>query len=111
MSENMDEYLRNIRQEEQSKNINIIKASGWYPSNLVSPVKVNGRIFYREKMEKEKDEDLEEFINSKNESIKLLKTQNKIIESNPMKLLSSQKDEFSYTHRLVPLYKTHMIYK
>ena len=111
MIENMEEYLRNIRQEEQSKNINNIKASGWYPSNLVCPVKVNGRIFCKEKMEKEKDEDYEEFINSKNERIKLLKTQNRIIETNPMSLLSSQQDEFSYTHRLVPLYKAHMIYK
>ena len=47
----MEDYLRNIRHEEQSKNINQIKVSGWYPSNLVSPVKVNGRIFYKEMKE------------------------------------------------------------
>ena len=107
----MEEYLRNIRQEEQSKNINEIKVSGWYPSNLVCPVKVNGRIFNKGKMEKVKDEDYEEFINSKNERIKLLKTQNRIIETNPIGLLSAKQDEFSYTPRLVPLYKTHVIYK
>ena len=108
---NMEDYLRNIKHEEQSKNINEIKVSGWYPSNLVCPVKVNGRIFQKEKMEKQKDEDFEEFINSKNERIQLLKTQNRIIESNPIGLLSAKQDEFSYTPRLVPLYKTHMIYK
>ncbi len=108
---NMEDYLRNIKHEEQSKNINEIKVSGWYPSNLVSPVKVNGRIFNKDKMKKEKDEEFEEFINSKNERINLLKTQNRIIETNPMSLLSAQQDEFSYTNRLVPLYKTHNIYK
>ena len=107
----MEDYLRNIMHEEQSKNINQIKVSGWYPSNLVSPVKVNGRFFYKEMKEKEKDEEIEEFINSKNERIKLLKTQNKNIETNPMGLLSSKHDDFSYTNRLVPLYKTHMVYK
>ena len=107
----MEEYLKNIRYEEQSKNINEIKVSGWYPSNLVCPVKVNGRIFNKQKIKKEKDEDFEEFINSKNERINLLKTQNRIIEENPIGLLSAQQDEFSYTNRLVPLYKAHMIYK
>ena len=107
----MEDYLRNIRHEEQSKNINKIKVSGWYPSNLVCPVKVNGRIFKKEKVEKEKDEEFEEFINSKNERIQLLKTQNRIIENNPIGLLSEKQDTFSYTNRLVPLYKAHMIYK
>ena len=107
----MEEYLRNIRHEEQSKNVNEIKVSGWYPSNLVCPVKVNGRIFNKEKKEKDKDEDFEEFINSKNERIKLLKTQNRLIEDNPIGLLSVKQDEFSYTRRLTPLYRTHMIYK
>ena len=107
----MEDYLRNIRHEEQSKNINKIKVSGWYPSNLVCPVRVNGRIFKKEKMEKEKDEEFEEFINSKNERIKLLKTQTRMIENNPVGLLSEKQDIFSYTNRLVPLYKTHMIYK
>ena len=41
----MENYLRKIRNEEQSKNINKIKVSSWYPSNLISPVRVNGRIF------------------------------------------------------------------
>ena len=107
----MEEYLKNIRYEEQSKNINEIKVSGWYPSNLVCPVKVNGRIFNKQKIKKEKDEDFEEFINSKNERINLIKTQNRIIEENPIGLLSAKQDEFSYTNRLVPLYKAHMIYK
>ena len=107
----MEQYLRNIKHEEQSKNRNEIKVSGWYPSNLVCPVKVNGRIFYKQKMERPKDKDVEEFIDSKNKRIEILKTQNKIIETNPMGLLSSQQDDFSYTNRLVPLYKTHMTYK
>jgi len=107
----MEQYLKNIKHEEQSRNINEIKISCFYPSNLVQPVKVNGRIFNNEKIEKKKDEELEEFINKKNERINLLKIQNKIIENNPMNLLSKNQDDFSYTNRLVPLYKTHVIYK
>ena len=107
----MEEYLRNIRNEEQSKNINEIKVSGWYPSNLLYPVRVNGRIFNKSNSEKPKDEEIEEFIKSKNEKIKLLKIQNHIIENNPMSLLSSKQDDFSYTNRLVPLYRTHLNYK
>ena len=105
----MEAYLRNIRNEEQSKNINEIKISGWYPSNLIYPVRVNERIF--KKQIKPKDEETEEFINSKNDKIKKIKLQNHIIETNPMNLLSSIQDDFSYTNRLVPLYKTHLNYK
>ena len=107
----MEEYLRNIRNEEQSKNINEIKVSGWCPSNLLYPVKVNGRIFNKTKKEKSKDKEIEEFIKSKNDKIEKIKMQNHIIQTNPMNLISSQKDDFSYTNRLVPLYRTHMIYK
>ena len=107
----MEEYLRNIRNEEQSKNVNQIKVSGWYPSNLLYPVKVNGRIFNKQKNEKQKDEEIEEFIKSKNDKIEKIKLQNHIIQTNPMKLLSYKQDDFSYTNRLVPLYKTHVNYK
>ena len=107
----MEEYLRNIRNEEQSKNINEIKVSGWYPSNLLYPVRVNGRIFNKTKVEKPKDEDIGEFIKSKNENIEKIKMQNYFIETNPMNLLSTKQDDYSYTNRLVPLYKTHMSYK
>ena len=107
----MEEYLRNIRNEEQSKNINEIKVSGWYPSNLLYPVRVNGRIFNKSNREKPKDEEIEDFINTKNEKIQLLKFENKAIETNPLSSLSSKHDDFSYTNRLVPLYRTHLNYK
>ena len=108
----MENYLRKIRNEEQSKNINKIKVSSWYPSNLLSPVRVNGRIFNpKEKNKKETDEEIEDFINTKNEKIQLLKFENKAIETNPLSSLSSKHDDFSYTNRLVPLYRTHIIYK
>ena len=106
----MEEYLRNIRNEEQSRNINQIKVTGWYPSNLISPVRVNGNIFNKQ-VEKEKDEEIEQFIKTKSDKIAQLKLQNKIIESNPVNLLSEKQDDFSYTNRLLPLYKTHINYK
>ena len=107
----MEEYLRNVRNEEQSKNVNEIKVSGWYPSNLLYPVKVNGRIFNKQKVEKPKDEDIEDFIKSKNDKIDELKIQNHFIETNPISQLNSAQDDYSYTNRLVPLYKTHINYK
>ena len=107
----MEEYLRNIRNEEQSKNINQIKVSGWYPSNLLYPVRVNGRIFNKQKKEKPKDEEVEEFIKSKNDKIEKIKMQNHIIQTNPVKFLSGKKDDFSFINRLVPLYKIHNSYK
>ena len=107
----MEEYLRNIRNEEQSKNINQIKVSGWYPSNLLYPVRVNGRIFNKQKIEKPKDEEVEEFIKSKNDKIEKIKMQNHIIQTNPVKFLSGKKDDFSFTNRLIPLYKIHNSYK
>ena len=105
----MEEYLRNIRNEEQSKNINEIKVTGWYPSNLICPVRVNGNIF--NKPIKTKDEEIEQFVKSKNDKIEQLKLQSRLIESNPVNLLSEQQDDFSYTNRLLPLYKTHINYK
>ena len=39
------EYIRG----EGRMNVNQIKVSGWNPSNLVQPVKVNGDIFKRDK--------------------------------------------------------------
>ena len=106
----MEEYLRNIRYEEQSRNINQIKVTGWYPSNLILPVRVNGNIFNKQKA-KEKDEEIEQFIKTKSDKIAQLKLQNKIIESNPVNSLSAQQDDFSYINRLLPLYKYHINFK
>ena len=107
----MEDYIKNVKYEEESKNINEVKISGWYPSNLVSPVKVNGNIFNREKRIKQKDEDYADFINSKIDKITKINAQSKIIETNPMNLLSSEQDEFTYINRLVPLYRNHLMYK
>ena len=107
----MEDYIKNIEYEEQSKNINEIKISGWYPSNLVSPVKVNGNIFNREKKIRQKDEDYQNFLNSKIDKIAKISAQSKIIETNPMNLLCAEQDEFTYTNRLVPLYRSHLMYK
>ena len=106
----MEEYLRNIRNEEQSKNVNEIKVSGWYPSNLITPVRVNANIF-NNNSKKTQDEDIEQYIKSKNDKIAQLKIQNKIIESNPVNSLSAQQDDFSYINRLFPLYKYHINFK
>ena len=90
-------------------NINRIKVSGWYPSNLVKPVKVNGDVFRRERIvEKEVDIDEEEEIKCKEEKIKKLKCEMKNIQMNPVKKLSTEHNEFSYTRRLVPLYRMHI---
>ena len=90
-------------------NINRIKVSGWYPSNLVKPVKVNGDVFKRERIaEKEIDVDEEEEIKDKDQKITKLKNEMKNIQMNPVKKLSSEHNEFSYTRRLVPLYRMHI---
>ena len=90
-------------------NINRIKVSGWYPSNLVKPVKVNGDVFKRERIvEKEIDVDEEEEIKDKDQKITKLKNEMKNIHMNPVKKLSSEHNEFSYTRRLVPLYRMHI---
>ena len=90
-------------------NVNRIKVSGWYPSNLVYPVKVNGDVFKRERIvEKEVDVDEEEEIKNKDEKIRKLQNEMKDIQLNPVKKLSTEHNEFSYTRRLVPLYRMHI---
>lgn len=90
-------------------NINRIKVTGWYPSNLIQPVKVNGDVFKRERIvEKEVDIEEEEEIKDKEQKITKLKNEMKSIQTNPVKKFSSEHNDFSYTRRLVPLYRTHI---
>lgn len=85
-------------------NVNIIQSSGWYPSNLVQPIKVNGSVFKTDKIEKKNWED--EYKEDKKTAI--LKAEIKRIQNNPITKLSAEHDDMSYTRRLVPLYRAHL---
>ena len=89
-------------------NLNVVKASGWYPSNLVQPVKFNGDVFQRDKKEHKPDAAFLEELRRKDEKITKLRMEMKNIEKNPVNLLSAEHDDFSYTQRLVPLYRSHI---
>lgn len=90
-------------------NVNAIKISGWYPSNLVQPVKVNGDVFKRDRIIKpEINKEEEEELKKKDEKITRLKNEMKMIKNNPVLKLSAEHDDFSYTQRLVPLYRSHL---
>ena len=59
------EYIRG----EGRMNVNQIKVSGWNPSNLIQPVKVNGDIFKRDKKIIKKIEKEDEDEKKKREKI------------------------------------------
>jgi hypothetical protein len=98
------EYVRG----EGRMNVNQIKVSGWNPSNLVQPVKVNGDIFKRDKkLTKKIDKEEEEEEQKRNEKIKKLNLEIENVKKDPVKKLSAEHDDFSYLPRLVPLYRSH----
>ena len=89
-------------------NRNKIEISGWYPSNLVKPVKVNGDVFKREMiLEKEVNFLEEEELQEKEKKIIKLNNEIKCIKTNPVTKLSAENDDFSFIGRLVPLYRSH----
>lgn len=85
-------------------NINSIQSSGWYPSNLVRPVRINGSVFKREKIENKNWD--EEYLEDK--KVTMLKAEMKQISNNPITKLSAEHDDMSYTRRLVPLYRSYL---
>ena len=88
-------------------NVNQIKVSGWNPSNLVQPVKVNGDIFKRDKKVIKKIDKDDEEEKKKIERIKKLNLEIENVKKDPVKKLSAEHDDFSYIPRLVPLYRSH----
>ena len=97
------EYIRG----EGRMNVNQIKVSGWNPSNLVQPVKVNGDIFKRDKKIIKKIDKDDEEEKKKIERIKKLNLEIENVKKDPVKKLSAEHDDFSYIPRLVPLYRSH----
>ncbi len=97
------EYIRG----EGRMNVNQIKVSGWNPSNLVQPVKVNGDIFKRDKKVIKKIDKDDEEEKKKIERIKKLNLEIENVKKDPVKKLSAEHDDFSYIPRLVPLYRSH----
>ncbi len=97
------EYIRG----EGRMNVNQIKVSGWNPSNLIQPVKVNGDIFKRDKKIIKKIDKDDEEEKKKSEKIKKLNLEIENIKKDPVKKLSAEHDDFSYIPRLVPLYRSH----
>lgn len=94
---------------ETRMNVNAIKVSGLYPSNLVQPIRVNGGVFKRDrKIGPALDREEEEELRKKDEKIERLRNEMKMIKSNPVSKLSAEHDDFSYIPRLVPLYRSHL---
>ncbi len=94
------EYIRG----EGRMNVNQIKVSGWNPSNLVQPVKVNGDIFKRDKKVIKKIDKDDEEEKKKIERIKKLNLEIENGKKELIKKLSDEHDDFSYLPRLLPLY-------
>jgi seryl-tRNA synthetase len=97
------EYIRG----EGRMNVNQIKVSGWNPSNLIQPVKVNGDIFKRDKKIIKKIEKEDEDEKKKREKMQKLNLEIENVKKDPVKKLSAEHDDFSYIPRLVPLYRSH----
>ena len=97
------EYIRG----EGRMNVNQIKVSGWNPSNLIQPVKVNGDIFKRDKKIIKKIEKEDEDEKKKIEKMQKLNLEIENVKKDPVKKLSAEHDDFSYIPRLVPLYRSH----
>lgn len=92
-------------------NINEIKVSGWYPSNLVAPVKVNSRVFLKDTICKREFHEYKDDVEAKEKNIQRLNNYVEISKIDPIKMLSSEQDDFSYLNRLVPLYHSHFVFK
>lgn len=90
-------------------NLNQVKfSSNWYPSNLVEPIKCNGGVFQKDKIEVKPDAAFLEEMKKKDEHILNLRNEIKNIQNNPVNKLSSEHDDLSYIPRLTPLYRTHI---
>ncbi|MCQ2815732.1 MAG: hypothetical protein MJ252_00550 [archaeon] len=93
---------------EYRMNLNVVRTSGWYPSNLVQPVKFNGNIYQKDKKIPEPDPQFVKEMKRKDEKILQLRSEMKRIQNNPVNKLSAEHDDFTYTPRLVPLYRSHI---
>ena len=95
--------------QENRMHFNQMVISGWYPSNLVAPVKANGDVFKRDKKET-KQVDLIQLEDNEKRNKRIIKLRNeiKVIKKNPINRLSAEHDDFGYVQRLVPLYRSHL---